>query len=62
MTSKGIKFAPPELGSQFAVEHPVPTKSFTRTLLFTYNSFGFHGDFNPGGMEFIENYNLGVKI
>ena len=62
MVEKGIKFAPPELGSEFAVEHPVPTKSFTRSLLFTYNSFGFHGEFNPAGMQFIEDYDLGGEI
>lgn len=62
MISKGIKFAPPHLGNQFAVEHPVPGKNFARTLLFTYNSFGFHGEFNRGGMRFIESYNLGESI
>jgi len=62
MVSKGIKFAPPYLASEFAVEHPVPEKVFARSLLFTYNSFGFHGDFNPAGMKFIEKYDLGENL
>jgi hypothetical protein len=62
MVKKGIKFAPAWLASEFAVEHPVPTKTFARTLLFTYNSFGFHGEFNPAGMKFIERYDLGGDI
>jgi hypothetical protein len=56
MTSAGIKFAPPELAAQFSKEHPTPYGNFSRSVLFSYNSFGFHGEFNTGGMEFIDNY------
>lgn len=56
MTSAGIKFAPPELAAQFSVEHPTGFKNFYRDLLFSYGSFGFHGDFNNAGMKFINNY------
>lgn len=58
MTSAGIKFAPPQLAAQFSKEHPTPYGNFARSLLFSYNSFGFHGDFNRAGMKFIEHYNL----
>jgi hypothetical protein len=56
MTDRGIKFAPPELAAKFSVEHPTPYKHFTRDLIFSYDSFGFHGEFNVGGMNFIEKY------
>jgi len=58
MTSAGIKFAPPQLAAQFSKEHPTPYGGFNRDLLFTYNSFGFHGEFNSAGMEFIQDYDL----
>jgi|TARA_B100000085_G_scaffold285652_1_gene322824 hypothetical protein len=58
MTSAGIKFAPPSLAAKFSKEHPTPYGMFSRSLLFTYESFGFHGDFNVAGMDFIEHYNL----
>jgi|TARA_B100000073_G_scaffold155202_1_gene128182 hypothetical protein len=56
MTGAGIKFAPPSLAAKFSKEHPTEYGNFTRSLLFTYDSFGFHGDFNTAGMNFIENY------
>lgn len=59
MIAKGIEFATPEMGALFAAEHPTQYKSFDKNLLFTYGTFGFHGDFNPAGMNFINNYNLG---
>lgn len=59
MIDASVRFAPPELAAVFSVEHPTSYKSFTRDLLFTYGSFGFHGEFNSGGMNFIEQYNLG---
>jgi len=62
MTSAGIKFAPPHLAAQFSKEHPTPHGVFARTLLFSYNSFGFHGEFNTGGMKFIERYDLKGQI
>lgn len=61
MIDKGIKFAPPQLAAQFSVEHPTPYCAFVRGLLFTYNSFGFHGDFNHAGMDFINNYSLEIE-
>lgn len=58
MTSAGIKFAPPELAAQFSKEHPTPFGNFNRDMLFSYDSFGFHGEFNSAGMEFIQDYDL----
>ena len=58
MVDAGIKFAPPELASQFSCEHPTPYNSFHRSMMFSYETFGFHGEFNTGGMEFINNYQL----
>ncbi|MDC0297128.1 hypothetical protein OAK92_01000 [Crocinitomicaceae bacterium] len=58
MTSAGIKFAPPSLAAQFSKEHPTQYGNFTRSLLFTYDSFGFHGEFNSAGMSFIDSYKL----
>lgn len=56
MVEKGIKFAPPELAAKFSVEHPTPYNMFDRDLLLTYGSFGFHGEFNKAGMDFINQY------
>jgi len=60
MTSAGIKFAPPELAVKFSKEHPTPYHrgGFFRSQLWTYDSFGFHGEFNSAGMEFIQDYDL----
>lgn len=58
MTEQGITFAPASLASKFSVEHPTPYKYFNRDLLISYSSFGFHGEFNKAGMQFIEHYNL----
>lgn len=58
MVDAGIKFAPPELASQFSCEHPTPYNNFWRSMVFSYGTFGFHGEFNTGGMEFINNYKL----
>ncbi len=58
MTSAGIKFAPPKLAAKFSKEHPTIHGNFARELLFTYDSFGFHGEFNTAGMKFINDYNL----
>ena len=60
MRKVGIQFAPPELASKFSVEHPTHYRNFNRDMLFSYGSFGFHGEFNKGGMDFINNYDLGV--
>lgn len=56
MVDKGIKYAPPHLAVKFSVEHPTPWHMYARSLLFTYGSFGFHGEFNTAGMDFIEQY------
>lgn len=58
MIDAGIKFAPPELAAKFSVEHSTPARTFFRDMLFSYWSFGFHGEFNTAGMEFIDNYKL----
>ena len=58
MIDAGIKFAPPELASQFSCEHPTPYNNFWRSMVFSYGTFGFHGEFNTGGMQFINNYKL----
>lgn len=58
MTEAGIKFAPPKLAAKFSVEHPTPYKTFYRDYLFSYGSFGFHGEFNTAGMNFINNYEM----
>lgn len=62
MVSAGIKFAPPKLAARFSVEHPTEYKNFDRNVLFTYGSFGFHGEFNKGGMDFIKTYNLKREV
>ena len=64
MTNNGVTFAPPDLASKFSVEHPTEYKFFTRDLLLSYSSFGFHGEFNNAGMQFINFYNLeeGCKV
>lgn len=57
MKNAGINFAPPELACKFSVEHSTPYhKTFDKKVLFTYNTFGFHGEFNIAGMDFINNY------
>lgn len=60
MIETGINFAPPEIAVQFSVEHPTPYKYFSREMLVSYDSFGFHGEFNVGGMKFIENYRIKI--
>ena len=52
MVNRGIKFAPKELAYKFSVEHPINNLGvYDRNVLSTYNSFGFHGDFNTAGMK-----------
>jgi hypothetical protein len=64
LKDNGIKLAPASLAGEFSSEHPVPNigKTFDRTLPYTYNSFGFHGEFNDGGMNFIRSYQLNKTI
>jgi len=57
MKQQGIKFAPPDLAFDFSVEHSSPDiKSYNPNVLSSYKSFGFHGEFNKAGMNFITNY------
>jgi hypothetical protein len=54
MIQKGIKFAPIDVALSFSVEHPIiDHKVYDRRFLLTYNSFGFHGEFNIAGMKYI---------
>lgn len=54
MVSSGIKFAPISKALDFAVEHPIiKHRLYDRRFLLTYNSFGFHGEFNIAGMKYI---------
>lgn len=54
MVSNGIKFAPIDVAFDFSVEHPIYNyRVYDRKFLLTYNSFGFHGQFNLAGMKYI---------
>ena len=54
MKAQNIKFAPPEIAVRFAVEHPIKNLHvFDRNFLPTYQSFGFHGNFNKAGINYI---------
>lgn len=50
----GINFAPESVAMRFSVERFGP-EGFDPNDLSTYKSFGFHGDFNRAGMNFINN-------
>lgn len=50
MIKNGIKFPSIDLAYQFSVEHPSFFKTFNRSKIETYKSFGFHGNFNIAGM------------
>lgn len=54
MVAAGVKFAPLMLARQFSVERPIPESPHNYDDISTYKSFAFHGDFNTGGMKFIE--------
>lgn len=57
MLKMGVKFPNIFQAYKFAVEHPSNIKQYNRNILSTYNSFGFHGDFNIAAMELVgENY------
>lgn len=62
LASQGVKIADANLASRFSVERPCKYASFDPRLIFTYRSFGFHGDFNSAGMAFINNYKLEEDI
>lgn len=53
LRDQGIRFAPVELARKFCVEHPIPEKWHNYNDLSTYDSFAFHGEFNSGGMRYI---------
>lgn len=50
LESKGIKFPSVELARKFSVERPINEAPHEYNNLSTYQSFGFHGDFNKAGM------------
>ena len=53
MKDGGIKFAPINLARQFSVEHPIGENPHSYGDLSSYRSFGFHGDFNKAGMNYL---------
>lgn len=53
MVKNGIKFPSIDLAYQFSVEHPSFFKTFNRSKIETYKSFGFHGNFNTAGMRLL---------
>lgn len=55
---KKIKFPPIELARQFSVERPIIESPHSYNDLSTYQSFGFHGDFNTAGMDLINGGNI----
>jgi hypothetical protein len=55
MRNLGVKFADVSLAYKFSVEHPSIFKFFNRQDVSTYNSFGFHGQFNVAAMALLEN-------
>jgi hypothetical protein len=53
MIDNKIKFPSIELAYDFSVEHPSHMRHFDRNNLYSYNSFGFHGDLNTAAMSLI---------
>lgn len=53
MEKENIKFPDREIAYKFSVEHPDGKHPFNRDNVKTYKSFGFHGEFNTGGMELL---------
>lgn len=54
MLQMGIKFADINTAYLFSVEHPSNIKNYNRFDLKTYESFGFHGNFNKAAMLLLE--------
>lgn len=54
MIAMGVKFPSVSFAYKFAVEHPSKDKIYDRFNINTYNSFGFHGDFNKAAMSLLE--------
>lgn len=53
MINMNVRFANIDLAYKFSVEHPSNRKYFNRNNLSTYNSFGFHGEFNVAAMNLL---------
>jgi len=53
MLEQNVKFPNVKLAAQFAVEYPLPCHRFDKADVATYNSFGFHGNFNTGAMSLV---------
>jgi hypothetical protein len=51
MIDNGIKFPTADFAGSFSLEHPTSHHHFFRGIVESYRSFGFHGDFNTGGMK-----------
>lgn len=51
MIERGIKFPDVSLAASFSVEHILPERLFFRDIFSSYNTFGFHGEFNTGAMR-----------
>jgi len=51
MIQRGINFPDAYVAARFSVEHPVPERLFFRDILSSYNTFGFHGEFNAAAMR-----------
>ena len=65
LASQGVKIADEATAAQFSFERPTQRKPHAKPrLFFTYGTFGFHGDFNVGGMEWINRRwnKLGVEL
>ena len=54
MLDMNVKFADIKTAYSFSVEHPSNIKNYDRANINTYNSFGFHGNFNTGAMKLLE--------
>jgi hypothetical protein len=63
LASRGVKIADEALAAKFSFERSTNRTPHAKPrLFFTYGTFGFHGDFNTAGMEWIRNYKLGVDV
>lgn len=64
LASQGVKIADEALAAKFSFERRTTNKPYANPrLFFTYGSFGFHGDFNTAGMQWIKDYKIeGVEL
>jgi hypothetical protein len=51
LSAQGIKWAPLNVARSFSVERPSIDISVVPEDILSYRSFGFHGDFNVGGLK-----------